>query len=201
MTKPILTEADFRLAAQALGVPVAAVKAVTQVEAPKGGFFPDGQVRILFERHKFSRHTGGRYDKSHPNISNPVWGGYGAESAQHGRLQQAVALDRDAALKSASWGKFQILGENFKQAGFRTLQAFINAMSAGEPEQLEAFVEFVKADKTMHAALVARNWAGFAKIYNGPAYAKNEYDKKLAAAFDRFSKDPDFSSVTSRALP
>jgi hypothetical protein len=195
--KPILTEADYRLAAKELGVPVAAVKAVCEVEAPKGGFFPDGQVRILFERHKFSRHTGGRYDNTHPGISNPSWGGYGAESVQHGRLQKAAALDRDAALKSASWGKFQILGENYEQAGFRTLQAFINAMSAGESEQLEAFVAFVKADKRLHAALVARDWVRFARIYNGPAYAKNAYHTKLAAAFERYSHDPDFSPVTS----
>jgi len=200
MSKPLLTEDDYRLAAESLGVGVAAIKAVCEVEAPKGGFFPDGQVRILFERHKFSQHTGGRYDKSHPGISNPKWGGWGTEGQQHARLAQAAALDRDAALKSASWGKFQILGENFKQAGFGTLQGFINAMHAGEPDQLEAFVNFVKADAAMHKALQARNWAKFARRYNGPKYAENKYDVKLAAAYAKYLKQhPDFSNVISSA--
>lgn len=185
--KPRLTDDDFCAAAGSLGVPVSAVKAVADVEAPGPGFLPSGEPRILFERHKFHRHTGGKYDRSHPNISNPRWGGYGLESAQHGRLAQAVALDRDAALKSASWGKFQILGENYEQAGFRTLQAFINAMYASEADHLEAFVNFIRADKRLHDALKALDWARFARIYNGPAYAANAYDKKLAAAYLRYS--------------
>ena len=185
--KPRLTGKDFNGAAESLGVPVAAIKAVAEIEAPGPGFLDTGEPRILFERHKFSRHTGGRYDASHPNISNPKWGGYGRESAQHGRLAQAVALDRDAALKSASWGKFQILGENYQQAGFRSLQGFINAMYAGEADQLEAFVNFIRADRRLHEALKSLDWRTFARIYNGPAYAANKYDIKLAAAFHAYS--------------
>ena len=84
-----LTEQDWQKAADALGVPVAAIKAVAEVEAPGSGFLASGEPRILFERHKFSRHTGGKYDASHPGISNPKRGGYGKESAQHARLQEA----------------------------------------------------------------------------------------------------------------
>lgn len=185
--KPRLTDEDFDAAARSLGVSPAAIKAVSEIEAPGPGFLPTGEPRILFERHKFHRHTGGRYDRAHPGISNPKWGGYGPESAQHFRLQQAAALDREAALKSASWGKFQILGENFKQAGFATLQGFINAMYASEADQLEAFVNFIRADKRLHAALKALDWKTFARIYNGPAYATNKYDTKLAAAYKRHS--------------
>lgn len=185
--KPLLTDDDFQAAAESLGVPVAAVKAVAEVEAPGPGFLPTGEPRILFERHKFSRHTGGRYDRTHPNISNPKWGGYGPESAQHGRLQQATALDREAGLKSASWGKFQILGENYEQAGFGTLQGFINAMYASEADHLEAFVNFIRTDSRLHAAMKALDWRTFARIYNGPAYAANKYDTKLASAFRRYS--------------
>jgi AP-3 complex subunit delta-1 len=31
------------------------------------------------------------------------------------------------------------------------------------------------------------NWAGFAKGYNGPAYAQNKYDEKLATAYDKYA--------------
>lgn len=182
-----LTEQDWQDAALALGVPVASVKAVAEVEAPGSAFLPSGEPRILFERHKFSQHTGGKYDKTHPDISNPKWGGYGKESAQHGRLAKAAELDRDAALKSASWGRFQILGENYRQAGFDTLQAFINAMYASERHHLFAFVAFIKADPKLWSALKSRDWAQVARRYNGPAYAANAYDVKLRKAYERFS--------------
>lgn len=185
MNKPKLSEADYVRAAASLGVDVAAVKAVCEVEAPGGGFLSTGEPVILFERHKFSQATGGRFDRSHPDISNPKRGGYGKTSAQHGRLARAAELDRNAALKSASWGRFQIMGSNHKAAGHKTLQGFINAMYAGEPEQLDAFVAFIKSDPNLLRALRSGNWALFAYRYNGPAYAENDYDTKLAAAYAR----------------
>lgn len=192
--KPVLTEADYKRAALALKCPVAAVKAVCAVEAPKGGFQTDGQPRILFERHHFSKRTGGRFDAKYPGISNRTAGGYGLESAQHGRLGQAAALDRDAALSSTSWGKFQIMGFNFEAAGFPSLQSFINAMYHSEGAQLDAFVSFVKRDRggKVWAALLhgvsTGDWKPFASLYNGPAFAINRYDTKLAAAFTLFNK-------------
>jgi hypothetical protein len=32
------------------------------------------------------------------------------------------------------------------------------------------------------------DWAGFARGYNGPGYADNRYDTKLASAYSNFSK-------------
>jgi len=182
-----LTDQDWQAAADALGVPVAAIKAVSEVEAPGSGFLASGEPRILFERHKFSKHTGGKYDQSHPGISNPKWGGYGKESAQHGRLAEAVKLDRTAALKSASYGKFQILGENYRQAGFDSLQDFINAMYRDEQSQLKAFVSFNLNDSRLLSALRGQNWTAYARTYNGPAFAQNQYDVKLADAYRKFA--------------
>lgn len=178
-----LTEKDWQSAADALDVPVAAIKAVSEVEAPGSGFLPSGEPKVLFERHKFSKRTGGKWDSTHPGISFPKWGGYGNESAQHTRLQQAASLDRDAALMSASWGKFQILGENYKQAGFDELQDFINAMYRDESSHLKAFVSFIRNDSRLLTALQKRNWATFARIYNGPSFAEHQYDVRLASAY------------------
>lgn len=191
--KPVLTEDDFTRAANALAVPVAAVKAVCKVEAPNGGFLPDGQVTILFERHQFAGRTGGRFNASHPNVSNPNAGGYVGGEGEHIRLAQAVRLDRKAALESCSWGKFQIMGFNYAAAGFNSLQDFINAVSRSEGEQLDAFVSFIQKDrggKTWQAlkdAVETGDWAPFARLYNGPAYAKNQYDYKLSKAFKALS--------------
>lgn len=185
--KTLLTEADFDRSAKNLGVPVTAVKAVLEVEAPRGGFQADGQVSILFERHKFSKHTRGRFDKKHPDISNPIPGGYGPYSVQHAKLARAVALDREAALKSASWGKPQILGSNWAEAGAESLQDFINKMSESEGAQLDLFVAFIKANKDRWDALKSLNWSEFARLYNGKNYRQFKYDTKLATAFKKLS--------------
>lgn len=183
MSPPRLSPSDFKQAAIELGVDEAAIRAVAQVESIGQGFDAAGEPVILFERHVFSRLTKGRFDGDFSDVSNPTPGGYGRRRDQHKRLQRAAALDREAALQSASWGLFQVMGFNFRQCGFSRLQAFINAMYAGEPTQLTATLRFIRADAPMHRALRNLDWAEFARSYNGPAYRKNQYDTKLEAAY------------------
>lgn len=151
-----------------------------------GGFLPDDRPRILFESARFHALTDGKYDRAHPTIStkseNPKL--YRGGAAEYLRLNEAVALDRHAALCSASWGLFQILGENAAMCGFADVEPYVTAMAASARAQLEAFSAFVKADKLLDA-LKACDWAGFAARYNGPAYRSNAYDTKLAAAYAR----------------
>lgn len=189
MTEKTLTEEQLASCAARMGVTVPALKAVLDVEAPRGGFLENGEVAILFEPHKFSEYTRGRFDKSHPDLSYPVWGTrpYGAYNQQHAKLQRAVALDRDAALKATSWGKPQILGANWAEAGAASLQDFINRMHTDEAAQVELMVGFIKSNPKRAAALKALNWAEFARLYNGPRFRANAYDTKLASAYRRFS--------------
>jgi hypothetical protein len=60
-------------------------------------------------------------------------------------------------------------------------------MTQSEEAQLRAFVSFVRSRSTMAEALRKKNWAAFAKAYNGPGYAKNQYDTKLAASYAKFA--------------
>ena len=184
MPLSVLRDADYEAAAATLGCEIAAIKAVSAVETgPQGPFESEGRPTILFERHIFSRLTGGVYDASEPDISNPVPGGYGLYSAQYGRLIRAAALNADAALRSASWGAFQIMGENFVEAGFGTVEACVTAMRSGVDAHLQAFVRFVAADPVKLKAIRIKDWAGFAKRYNGPGYKQSGYDVKLAEAY------------------
>lgn len=190
-----LTLDDYKKAATPLAVEVAAIQAVAQVESRGDGFLPDGHPLILFERHvmfrelreKFGQAKATSWSRTYPNIVNPTPGDYGKVSDQPARLALATTLDRDCALKSASWGKFQIMGLNWSLVGYPSLQAFINAMYRSEADHLHAFCEFIKADPVLHKALKDRNWATFAKRYNGPAYAINQYDKKMAEAYKKLA--------------
>jgi len=186
-----LNPGDLHTAALALGCDVGAVQAVLTVETGgEGGFLPDGsgRPRILFEAEVFSRLTAGRFDATHPDISSPVPNQslYEGGAAEYDRLAEAVTLDRGAALQAASWGLFQVLGENYGICGFADVAGFVAAMAAGEGEQLAAFTAYCRSARDgLPAALAAHDWATFAYGYNGPGYAANGYDVRLAAAYAR----------------
>jgi hypothetical protein len=182
-----LTDADYERAAAALGCQVAAVRAVAKVESLGGGYLSDGRPKILFERHKFHRYTGGKYTQSHSHISWPKWGGYLGGAKEYDRLAEAISLNREAALKSASWGAFQIMGFNHALVGFSTVEAFVTAMVASSANQLDAFVAFIKS-QNLDDELRRLDWKGFARGYNGEEYWKNKYDEKMARAYADFSE-------------
>jgi hypothetical protein len=79
------------------------------------------------------------------------------------------------------------MGDNFIAAGFSSSHEFVKAMTRSEEAQLRAFVSFVLSRGTMAEALRQKNWAAFARAYNGPGYAKNQYDTKLAASYATFA--------------
>jgi len=120
-------------------------------------------------------------------VCDPKAGGYLGGAAEHVRLAKAVAIDRECALQSASWGLFQIMGFHWKALGYASVQAFINDQYASEGKQLGTFVKFVQINPGMLAALRAKDWAKFAKLYNGPEYIKNNYHTKLALAYASFT--------------
>ena len=98
------------------------------VETSGCGFLPDRRPRILFGRHWFSKLTKRQFDASHPDISNPVAGGYGPRGAsQYQRLERAIALDRVAALRSATGGLGQVVGFNVEDVGFANVDALVAA--------------------------------------------------------------------------
>ena len=190
MIKPTLIAQDYIDAAMAVPCSVAAIKAVATVESGTlGGFNRDGTPVTLFEGHKFHELTHGIYATQAPDLSFPYWDKsfYGKTWQQEQRrLQRAMVLDRDAALRSASWGKFQIMGFNHFIAGHATIQGFVNAMYRGEREHLDAFVAFVKS-KGLGPALRRLDWEAVARVYNGRGFAKNQWDVKMARAYDKFT--------------
>lgn len=177
---------DLELAAKRLRCDVAAIQAVIDVESGGNGFFPSGRPTILFEAHVFSKETGGAFDKSHPKLSSPHWNRalYMGGEREYDRLYQALQLNAEAALRSCSWGMFQIMGFNWVACGEASLYGFIMAMHNNEGAQLQLFCQFI-ISRGLDDELRRHDWAGFARGYNGPSYRVNKYDTKLAAAYRR----------------
>jgi hypothetical protein len=185
-------------ATRRLEVSTAELWAVLTVETRGCGFLSDRRPTILFERHVFHRETNGRFDAAAPDISSPDSGGYGATGAhQYERLQEAMKRDERAAMRSTSWGIGQVMGFNAQSAGYADVEAMVTAMVASEAEQLRAMVGEIVHNK-LHLALRSHNWPAFARGYNGPAYAKNKYDVRLASAYVKFVTGP-LPDLTVRA--
>ena len=191
-TAPTFTAADLERAANQLGVCTATIAAVAEVESSGRGLLADGRPAILFERHVFLSRlsaagvSAGQLDQlvtAHPDIVNRKRGGYLGGPKEWERLTRARAINNQAALESCSWGLFQIMGYHCYRLGYDSAEAFAEAMATGTGAHLDAFVRFIKADPALHRALRWHKWSEFARRYNGPAYAENHSDTKLAEAF------------------
>ncbi|AXI02813.1 DUF3380 domain-containing protein [Aquirhabdus parva] len=55
-------------------------------------------------------------------------------------------------------------------------------MYKDEASQLDAMIRYIKVNKLV-SSLNRHDWAGFARSYNGPDFAKNQYDLKLLQAY------------------
>ncbi len=185
-----LTEEDIIEVAQHLGVEIAAIKAVYEVESSGKGFLKDKRPKILFEGHVFWRELKKlkldpqNYVKGNENILYAKWTRehYKGGADEYPRLEQARQINDEAALKSASWGTFQIMGFNYKACGFKNVRTYVDAQHLNEGEHLKAFGNFIKSANLVRH-LKSKDWAAFAKGYNGPAYKTNKYDEKMAVAY------------------
>jgi hypothetical protein len=172
------------LAALKVGAPE--IWTVLSVETSCVGFCSDRRPTILYEQHVFSRLTGGKYDSTNSDISNPQPGNYGATgSHQYDRLNIAMALDLNAALQSASWGIGQTMGFNFSQTGCLSVEDMVQRMVLSENDQLLCAAGEMVAGGSIDALRI-QDWTNFARIYNGPNYAINNYDNRLRAAYHGF---------------
>lgn len=211
-----LTLTQIAYQAKSLGVETAALRAVHEVEAKGNGFLASGEPVILFERHIFYRklremnypNLAKLFFARRPDLCNPSAGGYGKTSEQHNRLKQAQDLllqvlplldpnkssdkkiieqVRACALMACSWGIGQVMGMNWESLGYPSLQDFINDMYESEAKQLEAMCRFIKVNGLVDE-MQRKDWVTFARVYNGMAYRKNQYDIKLAKAYAKFAK-------------
>lgn len=193
----MLTRNQFKIVADKLGCETEAVMAVSTVESNGNGFLPNGKPKILFEGHVLWKQLlraginpenirTGNEDILYPvwklDIVRPFY-----KMDQYQRLEKAKAINKEAALKSASWGAFQIMGFNYGVCNFSSVIDFVEAQ-ADEFSQLQCFTNYIK-NNHLDVNLKNLDWAGFAKAYNGKEYRKNNYDGKLKNAYNKYKAE------------
>jgi hypothetical protein len=188
-----IQESDYVNASNVLDVEVAAIKAFAMTEAKEFGFLNCGFPVILFERHIFYREVKKRLGEAKaddisaiaPDICNTATGAYIGGKAEMNRLKKAITFDHDAAISSASWGMMQVMGFNYAVCGYDDVNTFVEEMKQSERNHLKAFVGFIKSNKTLHKALMVKDWETVARCYNGVNYAKNSYHLKMAENYKK----------------
>ncbi len=177
--------------------------------------------KIVFERHHFHDLTKGKYDNTHPDISSEfpyvrrrdhlLGSAYNKlpdgkvdqddlydNKQDYLRLIHAYRLDREAALMATSWGKFQILGENWKLCKETSISNFVAKMCKNESGQIELLARFIRNklnqvnknapwQPLLWNAVKQKDWTNIAIYYNGPK--QQGYDKAIKSAYEYYCKN------------
>ncbi|MCC5938192.1 MAG: N-acetylmuramidase family protein [Lunatimonas sp.] len=211
----VLSDMDIRVALEdfevkrgiQLSLPV--VKAVISVESSGRGHLADGRAKILFEGHVFWRNLvklgedPQKHLKGNEDILFEKWtrAHYKGGAKEYDRLDRAMGIHKTAAVYAASWGMFQVLGENLegniKGRGYKDVDDFMEHQHQSEYFHLLDFLEFIRTKKSRGKRLVdyiseelngKYDWEAFAFGYNGSAYAVTQYHTRMKAAYEKLKE-------------
>jgi hypothetical protein len=175
-----------------IGVEAAALLAIAEVESAGRVFAEvDGRTEplIRFEGHYFDRRlpaakraaarAAGLADPKAGAVKNPA-----SQAARWVLLAKAAAIDHKAAHESVSWGLGQVMGSHWEWLGYENIDALVAEARSGAGGQTALMARYI--DKAgLAPAIRRRDWAAFARGYNGPDFERLGYDRKIAKAYAR----------------
>jgi hypothetical protein len=187
-------------AADANNIPKSSLLAVVECETSGAPYEQDGETpRLLFERHKFysemKLHEPSKLTQAiKAGLAIPTWNKktqYKDQGNSSGRLAviaKARSVDEEVANRATSWGLGQTMGFNAERLGFDNATEMVDWMVKGRVKaQVEAMIREIKKSK-LDVHLRSKDFAKFARGYNGPRYADNQYDTRMAAAEKRWAR-------------
>ncbi len=184
-----LTEEDYQMVAEELGVEVAAIKAVVKIEAGAKleGFWAPGVPVANYCQSLYNRYKSKTKGRKIPDGKVPD-GLSGYARKEWTSLVNARKSNADAADMGTYWGMFQIGGAYYKLCGCKSVEEMVEKMSESEHSQLELFATFIR-NTGMLESLKKKDWKTFARKYNGPSYAKRGYHTRMAKEYAKFKNE------------
>lgn len=162
--------------AEKIGISASTGASIIATESSGKGFGKDGRMIIRFEPKTFNKYVpGSNVPDTHKN-----------QSAEYDAFTVAKNINENAAYNSISMGLAQVMGFNHKTLGYATPQLMFDDMQSGVGPQIEGMFKFIGAHSNLVNAAKNNDFATFAHGYNGPGYAANKYDVKLASAKQAF---------------
>lgn len=200
-----ITDLMYEDLSKDLNVEKEVLYAVAETET-KGNPFISGikpkQAKILFERHYLHRLAGAKltaerikfYEENYNDVFSSKQGNYNWDVEginQIPRLKKAKEIDKDAAIMSCSWGKFQVMGEYYDKA-YNNAEDLEKAQNMCEIQQLYYFKIFIKKvkGKKLIDAMKNKDWESIAYYYNGAKWRTTnpDYPTKFKKYYDERKK-------------
>lgn len=186
-----ISKEDIKKLAEQYTIEYAALMAFLATETPLQGFDSrSGKLLIQFEKSWFK--------KLLPDAEEGDWAKdtVGVQSKEWKSFNSAFKIDPTIAMLATSIGMPQIMGMNFKEAGYDSVDHMWNSFKTGEYAQVEALCRFIKNKKLLYKALQLKDWHNVASIYNGAGYkqlaiklGREPYDITLKKNYDKYNKD------------
>ena len=152
---------------------------------------------ILYERHYMRRFLladgmtlpeVGALSNSEPKIVHTFEAAYsyGSLDEQYSRLRRAGEINRVAAIKSCSWGKFQVVGEYYRHLYVSTDELRM-AQNYCALQHLQYFKVFFVKEKNLIEPMRNKDWTRIAQKYNGASQIG--YDVKIRNAYENLKQN------------
>lgn len=205
------TKENYKVLAKELEAEEAAVYAVSKQESSGGGFMDyDGEkvAKILYERHYMYNNLVEVKGESFANeqmnknnyLVNSVSGKYVYNSkgekeaneniASREKLSLSRKIDENSALKSCSWGAFQIMGQFYSRL-YESPQDLEKAQDMCELQQIAYFKAYLLRERIPALkALRKKNWEEFTFYYNGKDWERNNshYPVNMKKYYEEYKK-------------
>ncbi len=185
-----ISQPDYGAMAKKIDVDKNVLKAIGSVESKGAGFYKNGDPKVRFEGNWFKKYLEQKnIDITKEKYTGLVYEYVDREKYQHGPkiYEKALSLDKEAAMKSTSFGEFQIMGFNYKLAGFDSVEDFAKAQES-TAGQVESFLNFVLNRNGMLEAIKEKDFKKIALLYNGEDYAAGNYDVKIQNAYNKLKR-------------
>ena len=184
---------EIATTAKALGIEAAALLAIAEVESGGKAFALVGGRReplIRFEGHYFDRRLSAqkRQKARAQGLASPTAGAVANPRTQAARwrlLARAASIDHQAAHESVSWGIAQVMGAHWQWLGYADIDALVAEARSGIGGQIRLMARYIEKSG-LSAAIRKHDWEALARGYNGPAYKRNSYDTRIAAAYEKY---------------
>ena len=174
-----MTWAQDEALADAMGIDPRMLRAMRAVESH------GKPSAVRFEPHKFHRETAGAFRDQVPYTPGEGRPASAVRSeTNRAAFERAYRLEPAAAVRSTSWGAYQVLGGVLLRlygSPAAGVQAFDRSPTRVSDELLVAW--FADRPDALAAAR-SHDFGAFARLYNGPLYYVRGYDQKLAEAYE-----------------
>ncbi|MDZ5433234.1 N-acetylmuramidase domain-containing protein [Pseudomonas fluorescens] len=197
-----VTRKHFELLADELGIEKEVLRAIAVAETgdklPFREYKPgERHALILYERHYMRRlllNDGmtlpevNALSDMEPKIVHTYEAGYsyGSLDEQYSRFKRAGEINWTAAIKSCSWGKFQVMGEYYRHL-YSSAEELETAQNYCALQHLQYFKVFLIKEKNLIEPMKNKNWTRIAQKYNG--MSQIGYNIKIRSAYENLKQN------------